>query len=816
MLLLLPPGSVLAAWNSGRQNTYRNNMASESMSIVNSSSSSNRGDGNGGTSASAENMESGETADEADKSHSTSPERFADHIFDRYSRVYPEVDGQQRILKRADFVELLSSDELKQNDLIYLSQIASYIPFDIFNLLYIVSDAGNKGYVGREEFRKFSQQLLLPHRSDSPQNTDLDGDINKLLFFVCQLYENSQRTGSQLAGSRGTYSLNSPISEYAFLSLVKNYNHTDLPYLTSLLHSMDSKHSSDAKLNFCQFSQLMDELPKVKMAQAFGNMKNSEGKISPFQLKTIAQEIFYNKLSPLVADHLEIFAANKFGYDICYDDAFRLVKMIRDLPRLNYLTFEKISNDQPNNPMFYLTSKSLYSYINDVPALSNLIDGEYSDADNNYANHAKGITKDEILLYFNWNRYTYEHLKNHPSVDPSELLAILTDDMVVPNEVNQSYTENSSSNFLHVFSSLHSFVLGSFAGMIGASIVYPIDIIKTRMQNQKGNSMYSSYLDCFKKLVRNEGILGLYSGLLPQIVGVAPEKAIKLTLNDLIRGFGKKNSLNGDITLPWEVLAGSTAGLCQVIVTNPLEVSKIRLQTQGELIRQSREQGKIVSPKSAIDVVRELGLRGLYRGAGACLLRDIPFSSIYFPTYANIKKRLFGLDPGKPGKRSSLEAWELLTSGALAGMPAALLTTPCDVIKTRIQTKPKPGSRPYTGIGSTFKRILVEEGPRAFFKGGIARICRSSPQFGFTLAAYELFQKTIPLSLFYDTEAAGMQNVLSSPTSSSSLPAPMSLSENSKRFKLSSSASSADLNPTLLALTNYYKFIETEKRKGSK
>ncbi|GAV26829.1 hypothetical protein PMKS-000285 [Pichia membranifaciens] len=561
----------------------------------------------------------------------------------------------------------------------------------------------------------------------------------------------------------------------------------------------------------------MDELPKVKLDQSFGNMKDAEGNISPSQLKTIAQEIFYNKLSPLVADHLQTFAANKFGNNICYDDAFRLVKMIRDLPKLNYLTFEKISNDQPNNPMFYLTSKSLYSYINDPPVAANLVDGEDAndDTENDYADHTKGITKDEILLYFNWNRYTYEHLKNHPSIDPSELLAILTDDMVVPNEVNQSYTDNSSSNFLHVFSSLHSFVLGSFAGMIGATIVYPIDIIKTRMQNQKGNSMYSSYLDCLKKLVRNEGLLGLYSGLLPQIVGVAPEKAIKLTLNDLVRGFGKKNSLNGDITLPWEVLAGSTAGLCQVIVTNPLEVSKIRLQTQGELIRQSRDQGKLVSPKSAIDVVRELGLRGLYRGAGACLLRDIPFSSIYFPTYANIKKRLFGLDPGKPGKRSSLEAWELLSSGALAGMPAALLTTPCDVIKTRIQTKPKPGNEPYTGIGSTFKRILVEEGPRAFFKGGVARICRSSPQFGFTLAAYELFQKTLPLSLFYDTEAASAQNLSSSSSTSSSTssPAPMSLSENSRRFKLSSSASSADLNPTLLALTNYYKFIESENRK---
>lgn len=778
-------------------------MASESMHLGSKSSDGGCG---GGASASAEGIESAaEKADDADKSHSSNNKKFIDSIFDRYSKVYPELGSRERVLKQRDFVELLSSDALEQNDLIYLSKIASYIPFDIFNLLFIVSDSNNKGYVRKDDFEKFSQQLLVPHLNNGRVSEDLDGDINKLLFLLCKMYENFKHGSSSSSSSisNSIYNLNSPISANAFLTLVENYNRTDLPYITSLLDSLDSS----GKLNFRQFSRLMDALPRIKFDQSYNGLKQPTGRISPTQLKAIAQEIFYNKLSPLVADHLETFAASKFGDEICYEDAFRLVKMIRDLPRLNYLTFEKISNDQPNNPKFFLTSKSLYNYINNPAALK----ADYVVGD-------KSITEDEILLYFNWNRYTYEHLKDHPSVDPSELLAILTDDMVVPNEVNQSYTDEPSRNFLHVFSSIHSFVLGSFAGMIGATIVYPIDIIKTRMQNQKGNSMYSSYLDCLKKLVRNEGILGLYSGLLPQIVGVAPEKAIKLTLNDLVRGFGKKNSLNGDITLPWEILAGSTAGLCQVIVTNPLEVSKIRLQTQGELIRQLRDQGKIANPKSALEVVRELGLRGLYRGAGACLLRDIPFSSIYFPTYANIKKRIFGLDPGKPGKRSSLEAWELLVSGALAGMPAAFLTTPCDVIKTRIQTKPKPGNEPYTGIGSTFRRILVEEGPRAFFKGGFARICRSSPQFGFTLAAYELFQKTLPLNLFYDTEGAVQQNqppLSSSSTSSSpsSSTVPMSLSENSKRFKLSSSASSADLNPTLLALTNYYKFLENENKK---
>lgn len=82
--------------------------------------------------------------------------------------------------------------------------------------------------------------------------------------------------------------------------------------------------------------------------------------------------------------------------------------------------------------------------------------------------------------------------------------------------------------------------------------------------------------------------------------------------------------------------------------------------------------------KGAVQIVKELGLMGLYKGASACLLRDIPFSGIYFSAYAHLKKDFFGESPDK-----KLGMGELLMAGAIAGMPAAYLTTPADVIKTR-------------------------------------------------------------------------------------------------------------------------------------
>jgi solute carrier family 25 aspartate/glutamate transporter 12/13 len=74
--------------------------------------------------------------------------------------------------------------------------------------------------------------------------------------------------------------------------------------------------------------------------------------------------------------------------------------------------------------------------------------------------------------------------------------------------------------------------------------------------------------------------------------------------------------------------------------------SKIRLQIQGEA---AKIEGAI--PKGAVHIIRQLGILGLYRGATACLLRDIPFSAIYFTTYSHLRKDVF--HEGYNGKQLS-------------------------------------------------------------------------------------------------------------------------------------------------------------------
>ncbi len=314
-----------------------------------------------------------------------------------------------------------------------------------------------------------------------------------------------------------------------------------------------------------------------------------------------------------------------------------------------------------------------------------------------------------------------------------------------------------------------SFALGAIAGGIGAAAVYPIDMVKTRLQNQRsptdasttgiaakssaagktaaGEVMvpyYNGAIDCFKQIIRNEGVRGLYRGIAPQLMGVAPEKAIKLTVNDMLRdAFTNKDKLNADgkmeMYLPLEILAGCGAGAAQVVFTNPLEITKIRLQLQGETQQMFIQAGKKPPPlKSVFQISSELGLAGLYRGAGACLCRDVPFSGIYFPSYAAAKKALVNEEAGE-----KLKPYHLLLAGAIAGVPAAYLSTPFDVIKTRLQAVARSGDQTYSGIYDAFAKIHKEEGFRALYKGALMRVIRSSPQFGVTLMAYEYLHGVI-------------------------------------------------------------------------
>ncbi|XP_053320672.1 mitochondrial glutamate carrier 2 [Spea bombifrons] len=286
---------------------------------------------------------------------------------------------------------------------------------------------------------------------------------------------------------------------------------------------------------------------------------------------------------------------------------------------------------------------------------------------------------------------------------------------------------------------------GGVAGLVGVTCVFPIDLAKTRLQNQQGRSIYTGMFDCLIKTIRSEGFFGMYRGAAVNLTLVTPEKAIKLAANDFFR-----NRLTQDgkeLTLVREMLAGCGAGTCQVIVTSPMEMLKIQLQDAGRLATQKaisvdgatavphQTAATATQKPSALLITKELlrtqGISGVYKGLGATLLRDVPFSIIYFPLFANVNKL---------GVRSSQEKapfYHSFLAGCFAGSVAAVAVTPLDVLKTRIQTLKKGiGEETYNGITDCARKIWVNEGPSAFMKGAVCRALVIAPLFGIAQVVY--------------------------------------------------------------------------------
>ncbi|XP_072282523.1 mitochondrial glutamate carrier 1-like isoform X2 [Pyxicephalus adspersus] len=257
-------------------------------------------------------------------------------------------------------------------------------------------------------------------------------------------------------------------------------------------------------------------------------------------------------------------------------------------------------------------------------------------------------------------------------------------------------------------------------------------------------------------------VLQYYNCAAVNLTLVTPEKAIKLAANDFFRHHLAKDGKK--LTLFKEMLAGCGAGMCQVIITTPMEMLKIQLQDAGRLAScqksatgiQTITHGtkhlnaipvltraynvgpttvvhKISASKIAAELFNKEGVKGLYKGLGATLLRDVPFSIIYFPLFSNLNK----LGQSSPDGKAPF--YHSFVAGCMAGSTAAVAVNPCDVIKTRLQSLNKGANEEtYSGIIDCARKIWVKEGPSAFLKGSVCRALVIAPLFGIAQVVYFL------------------------------------------------------------------------------
>ncbi|TKA76096.1 hypothetical protein B0A55_04415 [Friedmanniomyces simplex] len=609
---------------------------------------------------------------------------------------------------RYDFMQNAVKDdegELYMGEKEFVDAIApegeDYIKREQYSLLFSIADRNHNGRISIQDWSVFNNLLAKP---------DAEYEIAFRLFA-------DPATGQvDFSSFKESYARNKTSSTIPF--------NWDSDWAKLYLGGKRHRHS----MTYPQFAQMLRGLQGERVRQAFLHFdQNDDGYIDPEDFQRIIQETAAHKLSDHLLTNLPTLCNISPGSKISYANVRAFQNVIREMDLVELVIRNAInkSDDGKITRVDFLNEAARITRFTLFTPMEADILFHFASLDQ--PSGRLGLLDFARVLDASWH-HTGADLDNAtPGIAGSAEKAVA-----------------GSKTFMHdVLVSAHHFGLGAIAGAFGAFMVYPIDLVKTRMQNQRGarvgQMLYKNSWDCATKVVRNEGFRGLYSGVLPQLVGVAPEKAIKLTVNDLVRG--KFTDLKtGNIPFRMEMLAGASAGMCQVIFTNPLEIVKIRLQVQGEAMKAAARDGEAIPKRSAMWIVRHLGLLGLYKGASACMLRDAPFSAIYFPTYAHLKRDFFGESPTK-----KLGVLQLLTAGAIAGMPAAYLTTPADVIKTRLQVEARKGESSYNGIRDAARQIWREEGFKAFFKGGPARILRSSPQFGFTLAGYEVLQGLLPL-----------------------------------------------------------------------
>ncbi|KAG5184995.1 mitochondrial phosphate carrier protein [Tribonema minus] len=243
-----------------------------------------------------------------------------------------------------------------------------------------------------------------------------------------------------------------------------------------------------------------------------------------------------------------------------------------------------------------------------------------------------------------------------------------------------------------------SFVTGLLSGAVAGTtvdlILFPLDTVKTRLQTKGAGA---AGLGIFK---------GLFNGVAPAIAASAPCAAVFFGAYDgLKRALG--NAAPAHLAPFVHCAAAAGADLTQSVVRAPFEVVKQRMQAGIEL----GSARNIVS-----GIAKSEGLKGFYRGWGALALRDLPFDIIEFPMYEYFKKEWARI------KGAPLAPWQGSLCGSVAGGIAAALTTPLDVVKTRLMTQTLGSGTQYLNVMDCLKQVVREEGVGALWAGVVPRM----------------------------------------------------------------------------------------------
>ncbi|ODV87637.1 hypothetical protein CANARDRAFT_25886 [[Candida] arabinofermentans NRRL YB-2248] len=287
-------------------------------------------------------------------------------------------------------------------------------------------------------------------------------------------------------------------------------------------------------------------------------------------------------------------------------------------------------------------------------------------------------------------------------------------------------------------------IAGGTAGLFEALCCHPLDTIKVRMQLFKKSTGLvgkgtkpPGLIATGVSISKNESFLALYKGLSAVAIGIVPKMAIRFSSYEFYKGlFTNKDT--GKVSTYGTFTSGVMAGVTEaVIVVNPMEVVKIRMQAQNNSLRDPLQIPKYRSaPQAFFAIIREEGFKTLYRGVALTAARQAINQGANFTAYSFLKSTLQDYQ-----NTEFLPTWQTAIIGFTSGAIGPFCNNPLDTIKTRMQKETAITTESNFSRGVRIGRNLFKEsGVRAFYKGIIPRVMRVASGQCVVFPVYEFFK----------------------------------------------------------------------------